>query len=72
MNKPLPQQRVRRNTPTSGATNVAIIGAGRGGTALMEIFANDPLVQIVGVAELDQKAPGVGLAKQLNIPITRD
>jgi len=72
MNEPLPQQRARRNQPTAGATNVAIIGAGRGGTALMEIFANDPLVQIVGVAESNPDAPGLGLAKQLNIPITRD
>lgn len=72
MNNPLPQQRVRRNAPTSGSTHVAIIGAGRGGTALMEIFATDPLVQIVGVAECDPEAPGLGLAKQLNIPITRD
>jgi two-component system sensor histidine kinase DegS len=38
----------------------------------MEIFANDPLVRIVGVAERDPNALGVGLAKQLNIPITRD
>lgn len=72
MNKPAPQQRASRSTPTSGTTSVAIIGAGRGGTALMEIFAIDPLVQIVGVAERDPGAPGLGLAKQLNIPITRD
>jgi hypothetical protein len=71
MKKPL-TQRAQRNQPTSGATNVAIIGAGRGGTALMEIFANDPLVRIVGVAELDLKAPGLGLARQLRIPITHD
>ena len=42
------------------ATHVAIIGAGRGGTALMEIFANDPLVRIVGVAEINPQAPGLG------------
>ena len=72
MNKPLLQQRARRNQPTPGATSVAIIGAGRGGTALMEIFANDPLVQIVGVAEINPEAPGLGLAQQLHIPITRD
>ena len=71
MKKPL-SQRTRQNTPPSGATNVAIIGAGRGGTALMEIFANDPLVRIIGVAELDPNAPGLGLARQLRIPITRD
>lgn len=71
MKKPL-SQRARRNTPASGATNVAIIGAGRGGGALMEIFANDPLVRIVGVAELDPKAPGLELARQFGIPITHD
>ncbi len=40
--------------------------------ALMEIFATDPLVQIVGVAEIDPRAPGLGLAKRLRIPVTRD
>lgn len=56
----------------AGTTRVAIIGAGRGGTALMEIFANDPLVQIIGVAEIRDSAPGLKLAKQLSIPIIRD
>jgi len=64
--------KISRKRATSSVTNVAIIGAGRGGTALMEIFANDPLVQIVGVAEVDPYAPGVSLAKRLKIPVTRD
>lgn len=64
--------RARNKSSKVGATTVAIIGAGRGGTALMEIFANDPLVQIVGVAEVNQKAPGIALAKRLRIPVTRD
>ena len=64
--------KVRSKSSKVGATNVAIIGAGRGGTALMEIFANDPLVQIVGIAEVNSQAPGVTLAKQLQIPVTRD
>ena len=66
-----PSKRMRKSG-SSGATHVAIIGAGRGGTALMEIFATDPLVRIVGVAECDFKAPGLVLAKQLRIPVTRD
>ncbi len=70
--KRLQSQQVRRKTASPGATNVAMIGAGRGGTALMEIFADDPLVQIVGVAEIDPQAPGVSLAEQLSIPVTRD
>lgn len=72
------KKRERRLKPRSaqeevaGTTHVAMIGAGRGGTALMEIFANDPLVKIVGVAEINPRAPGLGLAKRLKIPITRD
>ncbi|MDH5625920.1 MAG: Gfo/Idh/MocA family oxidoreductase, partial [Nitrospira sp.] len=68
----LQPQRNRRKLAVPGTTNVAIIGAGRGGTALMEIFADDPLVRIVGVAEVDPQAPGVSLATQLGIPVTSD
>ncbi|MBI4401612.1 MAG: Gfo/Idh/MocA family oxidoreductase [Nitrospirae bacterium] len=62
---------VRKRIPAT-ATHVAIIGAGRGGTALMEIFATDPLVRIVGVAEINPRAPGIKLARRLKIPLTRD
>src|ERR1044071_10145940 len=61
-----------RKTGASSSTHVAIIGAGRGGTALMEVFAADPLVRIVGVAEIKANAPGVLLAKRLGIPVTHD
>ncbi len=57
---------------SSSSTKVAIIGAGRGGTALMEIFAQDPLVQIVGLAEINPKAKGIALARQLKIPIVQN
>jgi len=53
-------------------TNVAILGGGRGGTSLIEIFYNDPLVRIVGVADVDHNAPGIRLARKLKIPVTRD
>src|SRR2546422_8692034 len=53
-------------------TNVAIIGAGAGGSALLTILAPDPLVRIVGVAEIDPKAPGLRLAKRYGIPVTRN
>ncbi|HWI69202.1 MAG TPA: hypothetical protein VNS88_12630, partial [Nitrospiraceae bacterium] len=65
---PAIQSKSARRPPTPGApsgTHVAIIGAGRGGTALMEIFATDPLVKIVCVAEIQANAPGVLLAKRL-------
>ncbi len=54
------------------ATHVAIIGAGKGGRALIEIFTQDPLVTIVGVAETNPRAVGLSLAHRLKIPIRRD
>ncbi|MBI3994964.1 MAG: hypothetical protein HY349_03185 [Nitrospirae bacterium] len=53
-------------------THVAIIGAGHGGTSLIEIFRSDPLVKIVGVADIRLRAPGVLLARRLSIPTTQD
>ncbi|MEK9172513.1 MAG: histidine kinase, partial [Nitrospirota bacterium] len=53
-------------------TNVAIIGAGKGGSALLSILAPDPLVRIVGVAEINPKAPGLRLAKRYGIPVSRN
>jgi transcriptional regulator with GAF, ATPase, and Fis domain len=53
-------------------TRVAIIGAGRGGTALIELLHKDPLVTIVGVADTQADAPGMDLARRLNIPTAPD
>jgi two-component system sensor histidine kinase DegS len=65
-----PARRRRRAAASGPATHVAIIGAGRGGTALLEIFAKDPLVKIVGIAEVNADAPGLELARKLRIPVT--
>ncbi len=59
-----------RRSPTP--TYVAIIGAGRGGKALLEIFAEDPLARIVGLAEVKTQTAGTRLAQQLGVPITHD
>ena len=77
--KPSPRRRLPRRQRASreGAavpvvTNVAIIGAGSGGSALLTILAPDPLVRIVGVAEINPKAPGLRLARRYGIPVTRN
>lgn len=49
---------------------VALIGAGQGGSALLELLYNDPLVKIVGVADTKPQAPGIKLARRLKIPVT--
>ena len=53
-------------------TRVAIIGAGRGGTSLIKIFHDNPLVRIIGVVDRKSNAPGIRLAKRLKIPVTND
>ncbi|MFQ5543133.1 MAG: sigma 54-interacting transcriptional regulator [Nitrospiria bacterium] len=53
-------------------TRVAIIGAGRGGSALVEILCKDPLVQVVGIADTYSQAPGLDLARRCKIPAVTD
>ncbi len=43
---------------------VLVIGAGRGGTAMLELFLGDPLIQIVGICDADPNAPALAIAKK--------
>ncbi|HET8578383.1 MAG TPA: sigma 54-interacting transcriptional regulator [Methylomirabilota bacterium] len=53
-------------------TKVVIVGAGKGGRALLEMFSGDPTVIILGVADVNPWAPGIELARRLNIQVTTD
>ena len=53
-------------------TKVVIVGAGKGGRALLEMFTGDPTVTILGVADVNPWAPGLELARRLNIPVATD
>ena len=50
-------------------TRIVLIGAGRGGRALLELFHKDPNIEIVGVADRDEGAPGIVLATELGLPV---
>ena len=56
-------------TVAAPATNVAIVGAGRGGTALLELLHQIPSIHIVGIADRDPLAPGLQRARELRIPV---
>ncbi|HUK26108.1 MAG TPA: sigma 54-interacting transcriptional regulator [Terriglobales bacterium] len=49
---------------------VILIGAGRGGRSLLELFHRDPNVEVVGVADRDEGAPGMVLARELGLLAT--
>ena len=55
---------------TLAPTKVAILGAGRGGTALLDLLYRIPSIEIIGIADRDSQAPGLQRARDLKIPVT--
>ncbi len=51
---------------------VLILGAGRGGSALLEMFLEDDLVDVIAIADPDPEAYGIRLAKKHDIPTFSD
>ncbi|HSI37908.1 MAG TPA: diguanylate cyclase [Methylotenera sp.] len=51
---------------------VIIVGGGRGGFALLEMFLEDKLVEVIAVVDRDAMAPGMQFAKFYEIPIYTD
>lgn len=51
-------------------TKVAIVGAGKGGVALLELLHQIPEVDIVGITDKDPEAPGLRRARDLSIHVT--
>ena len=54
----------------SDQTKVAILGAGRGGRALLDLLHQIPSIEIVGIADRNPAAPGLERARELRIPVT--
>lgn len=53
-------------------TKVAIVGAGRGGRALLDLFHQISSIEVVGIADRDPRAPGLQRAREYQIPVTTD
>ena len=58
--------------PNPQSLRVVILGGGRGGTALLELFTRSPGVEVVGIADMNPEAPGVRLARNLRVPTATD
>ncbi|HSR10316.1 MAG TPA: Gfo/Idh/MocA family oxidoreductase, partial [Thermodesulfobacteriota bacterium] len=50
--------------------NVAIIGAGNASLTLLDYFLSNPNVQVAGIADIREDAPGMVRAKELGVPTT--
>jgi len=59
-------------TQKIGGYPVLIIGAGRGGYALLEMFIEDSLVKVIAIADTNPDAPGIKLANDHGIPSYTD
>lgn len=47
---------------------IAIVGAGKGGSALLELFKDSPEVKVVAISDADKDAPGAAIARGMGIP----
>ena len=54
----------------SDRTKVAILGAGRGGRALLDLLHHIPSLEIAGIADRNPDAPGLERARELQISVT--
>ncbi len=51
---------------------IALVGAGRGGAALLAVLREEPGVTIEVVVDSNPEAPGLALARQLGLPVLHD
>ncbi|MDT7044277.1 response regulator [Candidatus Nitronereus thalassa] len=54
---------------TQVETKVVILGAGKGGSAFLDLLNHLPEVEIVGIADKVASAPGLISARQLGVPV---
>ena len=53
-------------------TKIAILGAGKGGTAFLELLSHLPDIEIVGIADKVPSAPGLARARELGVSVWDD
>jgi PAS domain S-box-containing protein len=51
---------------------VLIVGAGTGGTALLKLLHKTTVFQVTAVIDIDETAPGIKLAREMNIAVGKD
>lgn len=55
-----------------GLPNAMIIGAGKGGTAILKMLKETEVLEVIAVIDRNEDAPGIGLAQKAGIPTGTD
>jgi methyl-accepting chemotaxis protein len=50
--------------------NIALVGGGRAAVILLDFFANQKDIKVVGISDINESAPGIKHARSLGIPTT--
>lgn len=51
---------------------VALVGAGKGGSAFLSVLINEPTIDLIGISDVNPAAPGLSIAAQSGISVTTD
>ncbi len=58
--------------PEEKKLKIGIVGCGRGGIAILNLFKENPLVEIAWATDRDASAPGLALATEMRVPTAAD
>ena len=58
--------------PEEKKLKIGIVGCGRGGTAVLNLFKENPAVEIAWAADRDASAKGIAVATKMNVPTALD
>jgi diguanylate cyclase (GGDEF)-like protein len=68
----LPQRSRRSIALKWPKVKVGVVGCGRGGSAILEVFGENPFVEVSWAVDKNPKAHGMKLARKLKIPVSKD
>ncbi|MDI3467019.1 MAG: integral membrane sensor signal transduction histidine kinase [Nitrospira sp.] len=63
------QSERNESVPVPPPIRVAIVGAGRGGTALLDVLHQIGTIEILGITDKDPSAPGLQRAQEINVTV---
>jgi diguanylate cyclase (GGDEF)-like protein len=56
-------------TAVQGMQRILVVGGGRGGTAMLDLFGDDPVIRIVGIFDANPLAPALDIARDRGVPV---